>query len=782
MRMIYEHERLQTGVRIYSQIENLWVLPVSEKIIRIVYSKKGELPKDKSLMVLEQPIYSEWNFEENEKEILISTKKLKVAVNKKSLYISYYDHKKKLLMKEPDKGGKHLEEVDVVKPVFDKDEKLDMEVTVDGLRMKNHSVETYVDRVSYHAKLEFEWDSEEAIYGLGSHEEGVLNLRGTHQYVYQQNMKACVPVLISNKGYGILLDNYSFMTFHDDMYGSYVWMEYADEIEYYFIYGEETDEIIAGYYTLTGKPTLLPKWAFGYIQSKERYVDAVELIETVKEYRDREIPLDCIVLDWRSWQGDLWGEKEFDKERFPNPKEMVDRLHEMNAKLMISIWPNMAPGGTNSAQMLEKGYMLANQSTYNAFDEDARALYWKQANEGLFSSGLDAWWCDCTEPFEGDWKGTIKPEPETRIEVNLDEARKYMDPAYVSAYSLLHSQGIYEGQRSVTEEKRVINLTRSSYGGQHRYGTITWSGDTAASWDTLRKQIPAGLNFCITGEPYWTSDIGGFFVKKKEQWFWDGQYEDGHEDLGYRELYLRWFQYGTFLPMFRSHGTDTPREVWRFGEKGSIFYDTLVYFIKLRYQLMSYIYSLSAKVSFHGGAMIKPLGMEFKHDKNTYDIKDQYMFGDSMLVCPVVEPYFYEVDSMEINREKEMKVYLPSGCDWYDFWTNEKHQGGQWITKKVSLENIPVFIKSGSMIPINPGNPTSVEEMEDSSLKLKIYGNKNSKFLLYEDAGDGYGYETGEYAFTTLSWNHKKEELSTDIQGDYNGFIKNKKYEIEVIK
>lgn len=780
--VIQEYKVLENGIKVSKEGEALWVLPVSPKIIRVVYSQENTISTNKSFMIVDQNPFFDWNSTQDESSIEVTTKELKIRIKKETLAVSYYNNKNELILKQPEKGGKSLEKVDLIKTKLDKNEKIKMEVTVDGLRMKNTAAETYVDRTSYHGKLEFVWQDSEALYGLGSHEDGIMNLRGTHQYLYQQNMKACVPMLVSTKGYGLLIDNYSFMTFHDDMYGSYVWMEYAEQIDYYFIYGEELKEITRGYHRLTGEVPMLPKWAFGYVQSKERYVDSEELIETVKEYRERNIPLDCIVLDWRSWEGDLWGEKVFDASRFPDPKAMVDELHKMNTKLMISIWPNMAPGGTNSAQMLEKGYMLGNQSTYDAFNKEARELYWKQAEEGLFSSGLDAWWCDCTEPFEGDWKGTLKPEPEARIELNCREAKTYLDPAYISAYSLLHSQGIYEGQRSVTKDKRVVNLTRSSYSGQHRYATITWSGDTAASWDTLKKQIPAGLNFCITGEPYWTMDIGAFFVKKKEQWFWAGEYENGYEDMGYKELYLRWFQYGTFLPMFRSHGTDTPREVWKFGEKGDVFYDTLVRFINLRYQLMPYIYSLAGGVTLFGESMIKPLGIAFREDVRTFDINDEYLFGDSLLICPITEPYYYEAGSKKADKEKIAEVYLPSGYDWYDFWTNEKFTGGKTITREVSLETIPVFVKAGSIIPTAPGKIKHTGELPKDELKVLVYGGTDGEFILYEDEGDGYGYENSEYVCTTLKWEDEKELFSTKIKGCYQGFIQDKNIEVEIIK
>jgi alpha-D-xyloside xylohydrolase len=316
---------------------------------------------------------------------------------------------------------------------------------------------------------------------------------------------------------------------------------------------------------------MLPKWAFGYVQSKERYVNARELVDVVREYRRRKIPLDVIVLDWKSWpNGAGWGQKNFDPVRFPDPKALTTELHAVGARLMVSIWPIMTGDCPNQVELRDRGLMLGNQSTYNAFLPEAREIYWQQAERGLFAHGVDAWWCDCTEPFEADWSGETKPEPQPRLLLNTEAAKKYLDHGQINTYSLPHSQGIYEGQRRVTNAKRVINLTRSGYAGQHRYATVCWNGDVCATWQTLRNCIPEGVNFCATGEPFWTVDIGGFFINNDPKlWFWSGDYADGCRgltdmnalepdpndtgccDLGFWELYVRWLQYATFLPMFR---------------------------------------------------------------------------------------------------------------------------------------------------------------------------------------------------------------------------------------
>ena len=745
------------------------IIPYTNSIIRIRYTLEKEFDLKKSFMV--EPNAKEhvvFFVKDTENMIVFSTCKVQIHINKHTAAFTYTDSSGQILAKEPERGGKTLVPVEVVKSVFDENTEIQNSQNVDGARASAIPAKHVVERTAYHTKLEFEWEDDEALYGLGSHEEGVLNLRGTYQYLYQQNMKAVVPVLVSTKGYGVVVDSYSLMTFHDDLHGSYIWTDIDSEMDYYFIYGPDFDQIVRCFRHLTGKAPLLPKWSFGYVQSKERYKSQEELISIVKEYRRRQIPLDCIVLDWMSWTGELWGEKSFDPERFPNPTQMMRDIHELNAKLMVSIWPIMNNDGPNHVEMKQNGYLLGNQATYDAFREEARNLYWNQANDGLFSHGVDAWWCDCTEPFEADWNGEVKPEPEERLRINTEESKKYLDPGYINAYSLLHSKGIYEGQRKTTEKKRVVNLTRSAYAGQQKYGTITWSGDIAANWETIRNQIADGLNFCVTGMPYWTVDIGAFFVSKKGQWFWNGDYQEGCDDLGYRELYVRWLQYGTFLPMLRSHGTDTSREVWRFGQPGTMFYDTLVKFIKLRYRLLPYIYSVAGWVTHQDYTIMRALAFDFRNDPSTYNIKDQYMFGPAFLVNPVIEPMYYKSGSLKIEgAAKKRLVYLPSGSDWYDFWTDQWMSGGQTIEAPAELETMPLYVRAGSIIPIGPDIQYSSEESIEP-LELRVYKGQDGSFMLYEDEGDNYNYEKGLYATILIRWEDEKNRLVIEeSQGSY---------------
>jgi alpha-D-xyloside xylohydrolase len=771
------------GILIQSNHGWLMLTCYSSCVIRVRYTERSEFRDQPSLMIVAQPDERvHFDVRETEAGLLLSTDKLIIAIDRQTLAFTYYDGGGHLLTGEPKRGGKTLESVDVTVSIFDEATITEDHENVDGVRMRADNVRKVVDRQAYHTRLEFEWSDGEALYGLGSHDDGLLNLRGQRQYLYQENMKVAVPVLVSTRGYGILLDSCSLMTFHDDESGSYLWSDVDDELDYYFIYGPEFDEIVRQLRFLAGSAPMLPKWAFGYIQSKERYVSQADLIETVREFRARSLPLDCIVQDWKSWTGDLWGQKSLDSERYPDPSQLTKDLHDLHAKLMVSIWPTMQPGGDNWSEMHKQGFLLGNQATYNAFNPAARLCYWKQTNEGLFSYGVDAWWCDCTEPFEADWHGAVKPGLEEQMRINTEEAKHYLDPELINAYSLLHSEGIYKGQRAVTRDKRVVNLTRSAYAGQQRYATITWSGDLSANWETLRQQIPAGLNFCVTGLPYWTLDIGAFFVRKKpELWFWCGDYEQGVDDPGYRELYARWFQYGSFLPMFRAHGTDTPREIWHFGNPGEPVYETLVKYLYLRYRLLPYIYSLAGQVTHQDYTIMRVLSFDFRHDSKVYNIDDEYMFGPAFLVCPVTKPMYFAANSVPLEGvEKTRPVYLPSGGDWYDFWSGRRYIGGQTIPAEAPLETMPLYVRAGSIIPIGPRIQFAGDQ-PDAPVELWVYPGRDGAFMLYEDEDDNYNYEQGSFATIHITWKDSTRQLTLDDRrGNYPGMQASKVFRVVI--
>lgn len=647
--------------------------------------------------------------------------------------------------------------------------------TVDGERSFVENAKTIKVGDAYEAKIQFKIGADEAIYGLGQHEDGTLNYRNVTEYLYHNNMKIPMPVFLSSKNYAIFFDCASMMVYEEKDNVITMTLDAVDQIDYYVIYGNCFDDLIAGIRKLTGEAVMLPKWAFGYVQSKERYKTQDEILEVADEFAKREIPLGCIVLDWMSWEEGKWGNKIFDKSRFPDAKAMVDELHKKGVAFMISIWPNCKEGCDNNEEFAKKGKLLCNYSTYDAFDEEARDMYWKQCEKELFAAGTDAWWCDSTEPFTPDWNGPEKRPEEVRYTMAKESTNKYLDARESNAYPLAHSKGIYNHQREASDTKRVCNLTRSGYPGTQRLGTILWSGDIAATWQVYRNQIAEGLSMAMSGIPYWTLDAGAFFVGNTESWkrwanvtegtrpwFWHGEFEDGVADLGYKELYTRWLQLAAFLPIMRSHGTDTPREPWQFGDKGSVYYDTIVKYIKLRYQLLPYTYSLAAQVLSDSYTIMRSLMFDFANDNKVKDIKDEYMYGPAFLVAPVMEAYEYGPDSTPLNKEANRDVYLPEGSYWYDYDSKKLYEGGQTITKEATIDTIPVYVRAGAVIPMASKVPvqTAAGMSEEAVDTIEIYAGNHGMFVLYLDNGTDYSYEKGEYASIPLIWNNEKQALA----------------------
>lgn len=775
--------RIQDALILNSEHGMIKLEPKSSEIIRVVYTLKDRFSDQLKPGVICKEAYSGWNHEETENEIRLHTDMLTLQVNKTTASIKYYDRNGKLLLKERDYESKNLEEFDFFRTVTDENTKIERVVTPDGIKEVVKDAAKVFEQKLYKTRLFLDWQEEEALYGLGQHEEGYLNLRGTTVLLHQANKKIAIPLLVSSLGYGILMDTYSTMIFNDSNYGSYLYTEADYEMDFYFINGSNLDGVIRGYRYLTGKAVMLPKWAFGFVQSQERYETAEEVNDVIKEYRQRNIGLDCIVLDWRSWEGDLWGQKTFDKVRFADPNAMMEKLHENHANLMISIWPNMSKDCDNYKEFEKNKLLLQASSIYDPYKEEGRKLYWKQAKEGLFNYGIDAWWCDSSEPFTPEWNHLGAPEPITMYHEFYDTCSQYIPAQLINSYGLYHARTIYEGQREVTSEKRVVNLTRSGYTGQQRYGAILWSGDISANWITMKRQIAAGLNFCVSGIPYWTLDIGAFFVKRGIQWFWDGEYDKGYDDLGYRELFTRWFQYGCFLPMFRSHGTDFRRELKYFGEQGEPFYDSLIKANHLRYQLMPYIYSIAARVWKDDYTMLRMLAFDFAQDKRARVIDDQFLFGSNLMVCPVTEPMYYEKDSQPIDGvSKSREVYLPKGTDWYDFWTNQYYEGGQTIIAEAPIDIIPLYVKAGSILPMTQFM-NYVDEIPEAMIEVRVYTGKDAEFELYEDEGNSYRYEEGAYAITKLEWSENNQKLHINESiGYYQGMIENREYRHRVIK
>lgn len=779
--------------------EYMSIQAVRDHIIHCVYSHEPieEVPSlliDTGKMQQNMQNAAELVLEEGTKDLHISAGTLGMQIARADGQISWMnDRTKRPLLREV---KKEFIKVPVIKYTTGDEKPLIKRVkTVDGERNFIQNLREESDHDAYQGRLYFDFDEDEGVYGLGQAEEGVYNYRHHTQYLYQHNMRIPMPMFVSDKGYGILFDATCLMTFNDTEVGSYMFFDAIPQLSYYVIAGDDLDEIIDGFRYLTGQAAMLPKWAYGYIQSKEQYYTADELADVVKKYRELQVPLDCVVQDWNSWEKDQWGQKSLDPTRYANMRERADEIHAMGAHTMVSVWPNMNTGTPNHTELFDAGYMLNDYATYDAFDEKAREIYWKQAKEGLFDQGFDSWWCDSTEPFSGpDWSGDIKREPWVRYQLVGTEHKKYLDAEKANAYALVHAQGIYENQRRTRENMRVLNLTRSGYASGQKYAAMLWSGDITASWDVMRRQIAEGLNMAMSGYPYWTLDIGGFFtVGKKWQnrgcscntdptgrWFWKGRYDEGVHDKGFCELYTRWIQMGCFLPMFRSHGTDTPREIWNFGSKGTMFYDAIEKYIKLRYRLMPYIYSLAGDVVLRNGTIMRSLLFDFSDDKRAAGMATQFMFGRSLLVCPVLQPMYYEAESTPLDEEKTWKVYLPADTLWYDFYTGVCYDGGQEILADAPLDTMPLYVRAGSVIPMTSGLQYAMEK-NDAPLELHVYPGADGTFTLYDDAGNDYAYEQGEYAQIPLHYDEAAGTLTIgERTGSYRGMEGQIRYEVYV--
>ena len=688
---------------------------------------------------------------ENGFRILVS-EALTVRINEHSGEIEFIDTKSgKTLLKEEKRTAERVVQERIVY-----DEKTaHMEETANGKVTVKEIIRRDTIGSSTRFCSSFACNGTKALYGLGAHMEDYMNLLGKTLWLTQHNLKATVPVLISPQGYGLLFDAGCAMKYSSHQHTFSMQMEAAQQLDYYFILGKRMEEVVKGYHLLTGKVQLLPKYAFGYIQSKERYVSSEDLISTLREYRRRHVPIDMIVQDWNYWP-EGWGYMKMNPKYYPDPKALADSIHAMNAKLMVSIWPNpqYCP---QERDFREKGYMLEH-SVYDVFNTEARKHYWKYAYEEFFSKGFDAWWCDSSEPLDGDWNKIPEPiggkaygwdDHERRWHLNKDILSDALGAERSSLYSLYHSKGLYENQRLTGTGKRVLNLTRSSFAGQQRYATVVWNGDTHASWQSFRQQIPAGLNYMATGNPYWTVDVGSFFTRNDgRRWFYTGEFQKGVEDEEYREYYTRMFQWATFLPMLRSHGSDTPREIWRFGEPGTDYYDAILKMIRLRYELLPYIYSMAAHQTLYSYSMARMLAFDYPDDEEVYDIKDEFLFGD-ILVCPVTRPR---------SETTIRRVYLPKGNQWVDFWSNKSYDGGQWLSLETDIHTLPLFVKAGTIIPTGEVVEYSAAQAE-KQITIDVFPGADALFTLYEDSGDGYDYEKGDYRETVLTWNDRKKEL-----------------------
>lgn len=561
-----------------------------------------------------------------------------------------------------------------------------------------------------------------------------------------------------------------------------LWSEMGDEINYYFIYGENMDEVISGYRTVTGKSQIMPKWAMGFWQSRERYRTQDQLLSTLAEFRRRNIPIDNIVQDWSYWPVDAWGDHDFDPERFPNPKGMVDSVHEMNAKIMISVWPKFYITTNNYKAFDEQGWIYQQAvndsirdwiypgyigSFYDAYAEGARKLFWDQLEYKLYPLGFDAWWMDASEPNIQD-NTSMNYRKALTGPTALGPSTKYLN-----AYSLVNAESIYKGQRGVDPDRRVFLLTRSGFAGIQRYSTAVWSGDIGTRWEDMKAQISAGLNFALSGIPYWTMDIGGFCVERRyesAQRLYDQTGIENEDLKEWRELNSRWHQFGAFVPLFRSHGQFPYREMFNIAPENHPAYQSMLYYNKLRYRLMPYIYSLAGMTWFNDYTIMRALVMDFTEDKSVTNISDQYMFGPAIMVCPI-----YEYGS----RSRE--VYFPENKGWYNLYTGDFIEGGQTVTVDAPYERIPLFASAGSIIPFGPELMYS-DENQAEEITLFVYAGEDGSFMLYEDEGVNYNYEKGEYSNISFVYNDIDKTLEIgDRQGDFVGMLKERVFNIVYI-
>ena len=578
--------------------------------------------------------------------------------------------------------------------------------------------------MSRRVRLSFTCREGVMLTGLGQHEDGIFDYAGEKELLYQHNMKISIPFLLSSDSWGLWIEAGCAMTYQGTAGGFSFTLDAARTVSFVVIRGRDCAEVLRRLSDLTGRPALLPKWAYGYIQSKERYRSAQELLDTAREFRQRDIGLDCIVLDWMSWKDGCWGDKTPDPERFPSVSGLTDALHGMNVRLMVSVWPNVSDG-RDREELEAAGAFLPVSQIYDAFSPAARDLYWRQCMRFWMKGGTDALWCDSCEPItDPDWCGPEKRAPEERMCLITQASGVRMDPEVMNNYGSEHLRGLRDHWIRDFPDRRPVMLSRSGGAGSSALGAILWSGDICARWDVLQAQVTESIKAACSGLSWWTLDIGGFFVGRNTPWFWRGDYPEGVRDPGYRELYLRWFQFGCMLPVFRSHGTDTPREPWAFGPEGSPEYRILRQTVALRYRLFPYIYSLAAETCRTGLPMVRAMFTAFPENRETMPLHDQYCFGDALLVKPVTHPLSAGGGITE--------VMLPT-CGWYHLFTLEFLSGGR-LSVPTPPERFPVFIRAGSLLPLSAGARCAAEA---AARELWVFCGADGAFTLYDDAGDG---------------------------------------------
>lgn len=762
-----------------SPILNGEIIFYSPSIVRVIKYPSAQMPDKKSYPIIKTPEKINIVYKRNGDKIQMKTENMLVTLHSSTGKVTYQTLQGNTLLSEKELGTNFTPRKDVTRDAF----------TVSQA---------------------FALQPEEAIYGLGQRQSGAMNHRNQQVHLSNGNTNICIPYFTSEKGYGVYWDNPGISQFSDTPYETSFSSQVGECADYYFMYEDGTqDGVIACIRNLTGNAPMFPLWTMGYWQCRERYKSPDELCEVLDKYRELKVPLDGIVQDWQYWGCDSnWNamkfmnpryinkldDKEalrylpngedktakFDKPRFKTPEEMIKYVHKNNAHLMISVWASFGPWTDQFKELDKMGALLKFETwppksgahPYDPFNKDARDLYWRYLSH-LHNMGIDAWWTDSTEPDH------LNPKDSDFDLMTADGSFRSVH----NAFPLATNQGVYNNQRAVSNDKRVFQMTRSGYFGQQHYGALSWSGDVVSSWEVLRNQIPAGLNFTLCGIPYWNTDLGGFFG-------WE--YNNDCTNVAYQELHARWFQWGCFMPLMRNHcSSPMMNEIWRFGKEGDWAYDAQKRFIDLRYRLLPYIYSLTGAVTHENGTIMRPLVMDFATDRKAILLDNEYMFGKNILVCPVTQPLYTK--KVEGNKgvatvaniakaSSPVQVYLPKGSKWIDFWTNEMIEGGREISRECPISIMPLYIKAGSILPLGP-KVQYTSEKKWNDLDICIYPGANGEFTLYEDEFDNYDYEKGAFTSIRFTWDDANRTLKiSDRNGSYPGMLKNRRFNLTVMK
>ncbi len=680
------------------------------------------------------------------------------------------------------------------------------------------------DKGRFQVMQSFDLDKDEPIYGVGLMQNGKMSQRGENRLMIQTNLEDFAHFFQSVKGYGVYWDNYSPTQLNDGSTLSLT-SQVGTKVDYYFMYGGNADGVIKEMRGLTGKVPMLPLWTYGFHQSRERYKSSKELLEVVDKYRAQHIPFDGIIQDWQYWGNNyLWNAMDFLNDDFHDYQKMIDHVHDSNAHMSISIWSSFGPQTLQYRELKEKNLLYDFETwpqsglsawppdmnypsgvrVYDAYDKEARDIYWKHLSR-LFNDGVDAWWMDSTDPDHSSFKDS-----------DLDQVRSITDPktgknfegswrSVRNAYALQCVEGVHDNQLKADSTRRPFILTRSYFAGQQRTGANTWSGDVSSSWESFRKQVPICLNYTLTANPNVNTDLGGFFANAYNKSWNDNS---ATRNPLYQELYVRWMQFGTFCPMMRSHGTEVYRELYYYGKPGEPVYDALLDAVKLRYQILPYIYSQSWQVSKNDDSFMRALVMDFKNDKNTWDNNREFMFGHSFLVAPVVKALYTPETANETNEisgwdknkkslyqegfkadwgaKKTYSVYLPSDTPavkqmWYDFWTGKAVEGGKTVEADGTISHCPLYVKAGSIIPMCTKGSEYANIADWESLDIRVYPGADASFTLYEDEGDGYNYEKGQYTEIPFMWNEKARTLTVGKRvGSFKGMKASRTFTVKL--